>query len=834
MFRCSHLVPLLAVAFLRTADAFASEDYYFDAALLRDTGLSNSDIRQLNQDTLVKPGAYLLDLYVNGVAVARDEILFSDDGNRVSPCFTWQTLKKTGLKALPKTAGASSCYRLDDAVFDGVAVNLAMPQMRIDLSVPRALLNMPPRGSVPEESLEAGESMLFLNYMANQYHVSQKQAGNGDSDSSFLNLNGGINLGLWRYREQSSLNYDTDAGSRWTTSRRYLQRALLPLKSEIMLGEGYTDGRFFSGMGFSGVQLTSDNRMRPDSQRGYAPVVRGIARTNAKVTIQQGNTTLYETTVAPGAFVIDDLYPTHYAGDLNVTVREADGSESTFTVPFSALAESLRAGLFDYAATVGRARDVGDDDLFSELVWRQGISNALTLNLGNQLADGYQSFMLGGVYSSSLGAWGMDGTFSRARLLDDDYQTGWMFRMNYSKYFSQTSTSVALAGYRYSTRGFAELYDVFGARAARQSSEEWQSSTYQQRTRLELSANQSLNALGNLAISLSSQDYRDGKSRDKQMQASWNKTFDGGISVNFTAARTRRVSPASGSLFADTSWQADTQTLWSLSFSIPLGHNRYSPTLSLSANRADDESGGYQSTLSGMYGERDPMSYSLNYAADEHGDRAVWGANVRKNFPWANGGASWSTSSTYWQASASVQGALVAHRGGITPGPYLGDTFALVEAPGATGAQVMGGQGARVNAFGYALAPALVPYQFNTVGLDPQEMSDDAELQTSTQRVAPYAGAMVRLRFATLQGQAMLIAAQRPNGSAIPMGAAVYDEYDNSVGMVGQANQIYFRAADEKGRLQVRWGDSVQERCQIQWQRPTNSEPLSVLSLPCR
>ena len=176
----------------------------------------------------------------------------------------------------------------------------------------------------------------------------------------------------------------------------------------------------------------------------------------------------------------------------------------------------------------------------------------------------------------------------------------------------------------------------------------------------------------------------------------------------------------------------------------------------------------------------------------------------------------------------------MAHRGGITPGPYLGDTFALVEAPGATGAQVMGGQGARVNAFGYALAPALVPYQFNTVGLDPQEMSDDAELQTSTQRVAPYAGAMVRLRFATLQGQAMLIAAQRPDGSAIPMGAAVYDEYDNSVGMVGQANQIYFRAADEKGRLQVRWGDSVQERCQIQWQRPTTSEPLSVLSLPCR
>lgn len=346
MFRYSRPELLMAaVTLFGVADAVAKQDYYFDATLLRDTGLSNSDIRQLNQDTMVKPGTYPLDLYVNGVTVTRDDVVFSDDGSRTSPCFTWKTLNKIGLKALPKTPGPA-CYRPEDGVFEGVAINVALSQMRIDFSVPQALLDEPPRGSVPEESLESGESMLFLNYMANQYHVSQKQGGNDSSDSTFLNLNGGINLGLWRYREQSSLNYDTDAGSRWTTSRRYLQRALLPLKSEIMLGEGYTDGQFFSGMGFKGVQLTSDSRMRPDSQRGYAPVVRGIARTNAKVTIRQGNTTLYETTVAPGAFVIDDLYPTHYAGDLNVLVSEADGSESTFTVPFSALAESLRAGLF--------------------------------------------------------------------------------------------------------------------------------------------------------------------------------------------------------------------------------------------------------------------------------------------------------------------------------------------------------------------------------------------------------------------------------------------------------------------------------------------------------
>ncbi|HFZ8996648.1 TPA: fimbria/pilus outer membrane usher protein [Citrobacter freundii] len=822
--------------------ALAEEDYIFDASLLRGSGLSDSDIAQLNQDTMVKPGRYTLDLYVNGTQVTREELTFSGDKNKVTPCFQWQTLKTIGLKALPDKPGAT-CYRPDDAIFEGVTIHYAMAQMRVDFSVPQTLLNKLPRGGVREENLEPGEGMLFLNYMANQYHVTQKQTGGDNTDSTYLNLNGGINLGLWRYRQQSALNYDTDTGSRWTTSRRYVQRAILPLKSEVMVGEGYTDGRFFSGMSFRGVQLTSDTRMRPDSQRGYAPVVRGIARTNAKVTILQGNITLYETTVAPGAFAIDDLYPTNYAGDLRVIVTEADGSESTFNVPFSALAESMRPGLFDYSATIGRARDVGDDDYFSEIVWRQGIMNALTFNAGNQLANGFQALMLGGVYSTAIGAWGLDSTFSRARMQDDDYQTGWMFRLNYSKFFPQTGTSVALAGYRYSTEKYTELYDALGARQAQKHHEQWQSSSYQQRSRVELSASQSLDWAGNLAVSLSSQDYRDGKSRDKQLQASWSKSFANGMSVNFTAARTQRLMPANASYsqtdyngsIRDDAMRNDTQTLWSLSFSIPLGQKRYSPRLSVSTNHTRDEGGSYQTTLSGIYGERNPLSYSLNYSADDSGGQSVVGANVQKNFPWASGGASWSSTRNYWQASASLQGAVVVHRGGVTPGPYLGDTFALIEAPGAGGAEVLGGQGARVNAFGYALAPALVPYQFNTVGLDPQEMRDDAELQTSAHRVAPYAGAMVRLRFDTVRGQAMLITAKKSDGGLIPMGATVYDKNNHPIGMAGQAGQIYFRASEESGVLRVKWGDDAQESCDIAWQnRRSKPEPLAVMTLPCR
>ncbi len=54
---------------------------------------------------------------------------------------------------------------------------------------------------------------------------------------------------------------------------------------------------------------------------------------------------VYETTVPPGAFVIDDLSPSGYGSDLIVTVEESDGSKRTFSQPFSSVVQMLRPGV---------------------------------------------------------------------------------------------------------------------------------------------------------------------------------------------------------------------------------------------------------------------------------------------------------------------------------------------------------------------------------------------------------------------------------------------------------------------------------------------------------
>jgi outer membrane usher protein len=69
----------------------------------------------------------------------------------------------------------------------------------------------------------------------------------------------------------------------------------------MTLGDSSTDADVFEGVPFRGAMLASDDDMLPESLRGYAPVVRGIARTNAQVIIRQNGYEIYQTYVAPGA-----------------------------------------------------------------------------------------------------------------------------------------------------------------------------------------------------------------------------------------------------------------------------------------------------------------------------------------------------------------------------------------------------------------------------------------------------------------------------------------------------------------------------------------------------
>src|SRR5699024_5363877 len=85
---------------------------------------------------------------------------------------------------------------------------------------------------------------------------------------------------------------------------------------------------------------------------------RGTAETNAKVVIRQNGVQIYQTTVPPGPFVINDLYPTGYGGSLEVTVTEADGRQHTYEVPYASVAQLVRPGVTRFDVAAGQLRNL--------------------------------------------------------------------------------------------------------------------------------------------------------------------------------------------------------------------------------------------------------------------------------------------------------------------------------------------------------------------------------------------------------------------------------------------------------------------------------------------
>ncbi|HGH0374466.1 TPA: fimbria/pilus outer membrane usher protein [Yersinia enterocolitica] len=842
----------------------------FDESLFLGTKFA-SGLNQLNKEDSVTPGNFdAVDVLINNKLYKRTTIQFikNADSPEVFPCLSDEFLTAAGIELANKSnttpkepnaaegesipaestattpSAAEKCIPLAERV-KGASFHFDQAKLRLELSIPQALLQQRPRGYIERSEWEEGEKLAFVNYSANFYRSDTQTQQNSTSDYGFVGLKSGLNLGLWQLRQQSNLSYSSNnnnSDTQWNNIRTYVQRPISQLDSELTLGETFTDSTLFGTMSFRGVKMATDQRMWPESMRGFAPEVRGVATSNARVIISQNGREIYETNVAPGPFVINDLYSTTSQGDLNVEVIEANGSRSTFTVPFSAVPDSMRPGVSRYNAVVGESRDFTNiDSYFTDFTYERGLTNQLTANSGIRLAQDYTALLVGGVIGTSVGAFGLNTTYSHAKVEDNQTQDGWRMQATYSQTFNETGTSFSLAGYRYSTKGYRDLNDVFGVRSVQKNGGTWDSSTYKQRSQFTTTINQTLAGYGQLSASASTSDYYNDTQRDTQLQLNYSNSYKD-ISYNVALSRQRTIYTST-----QFGWDVDdtdetmtttrygnTENIASLTVSIPLNIGSRNQYLSMSANRNPKSGNNYQTSLSGTAGERNTLNYSVNAGYDDSNVSSSsnsWGANVQKQFPNATVNGSYSRGNNYTQYGAGARGAAVIHSKGVTLGPYLGDTFGLIEADGAQGATVRNAQGARIDKNGFALVPSLTPYNYNTVGLDTKGINRNTELKENQGRVVPYAGAAVRVKFETLTGYAVLIQTQTADGEGLPLGSDVYNNKDELVGMVGQGNQIYARVKENKGSLYVRWGENSNEQCELPYDFASQDTEQDIIHL---
>ncbi|EOQ72421.1 fimbria/pilus outer membrane usher protein [Acinetobacter pittii] len=787
------------------------------------------DIARFKYGNPILPGEYSLDVYINGQWFGKRRMRFtaSIPNTNAETCFTEAMLLEYGVKAdvlsQHDSTSSLSCKALASWI-DNAFYVFDSSHLRIDISIPQAVLEKNVQGYIDPHLWDRGINAAFLNYNATAYRIVNEQR---ENTYAFMGTNLGANLASWQFRHNGQWKWQSQSNSQsnnssYTPTNTYVQKAFPNIHGVLTLGDYFTNSDFIDSLPYRGMNISSDDRMLPNSMLGYAPRVRGYAKTNAKVEVRQQGNLIYQTTVPPGNFEINDLYPTGFGGELQVSVFESNGVIQKFSIPYASVIEMLRPQMSRYSLTLGQFRDsnIKLNPWLIQGKYQRGINNYLTTYSAIQGTQQYFSVLLGTAFSTPIGAISFDATQSNANFSDQSKMTGQSYRLSYNKLFSPTHTNLTLATYRYSTQNYLKLRDAILIQDLQEQNID-SFSIGKQKSEFQINLNQALpNQWGNFYLVGSWTNYWNQSTTNKQFQLGYSNQFKD-LTYSLSAINSETIQAGGRA-------NQDTQYLASLSF--PLDFKKTS--LNLNSVLSEDSQ---ILSLSGFTGSR--LNYGASISSQDQGQTNLnINGNYRTNYTTI--GTSISYADSYQQEMLNLSGNVVAHSQGLLFGPDQAQTMVLVYAPDATGAQVGNTPGLSINKKGYAVIPYITPYRMNNISLDPQNMSTQVELVESSLRIAPYAGSVTKVQFTTKKGYALFISTTSLDGSHLPFAAQVYNQNNEVIGIVAQGSRIYLRTLLSHDRLYVKWGGKNTEKCELEYditdQIKHNNQPIIMTKAVCK
>jgi len=806
------------------------EDIEFDSDFLRGKAfrnLSPLDIKRLGS---VRPGNVDVDIFRNDRMVGKSTVRFTEppDGGNARACITPVQFQQLGVKpnfispqgmqlmktAAPSTSAAngkpaSDCLYIDQWV-TGASSTYDTNELRLDITIAQAFLTKQNRQSVPPEMLTRGENAGFINYNLNHYSTQ-------GFNSNFLGLNTGINLSGWQLRHTSYVSQSRSAGSastsQYVSGETVVKRPLLNIKSTLVLGDTSSNSPIIGSTPIRGVRLSSEEAMMPDEERSFRPIIRGVARTNARVRVSQNNVVFFEQTVPPGPFEFDDINPVASVGNLQVVIAEADGSQQTFVVPYSPSMGALNPGSFRYSVATGQYRNytTTQNTNIAQAYVRYGLNNFLSPGAEVLLGPNYSNVGLQASFNSAIGSMSFSSLFSRFSI-NGNNNNGTANNISFNPPAMGRLNAYAGLG-RQSQRYTPPSTALNLGSNALFTNDSFKSNVF-------VGSNFSMDKWGGLSLNVSKQrNWLD--EGNQQVRLGYSFTVAKvSLGINFDRTTYTNSSPSVKSM--------------SVNASVPLNLGSTQGGLRAGYTQTGDSEA---TKTVGFYGynTENRINYNLNQSQTGDSNASSGSANIQHRY--GNLGASVSSSTGgSQQTGLSASGGLVLHRDGIILAPTLGDTFAIVEVPKGEGAGVLGSS-ARINSGGFGVVPSLSPYYLNDVQISLEGAPAELEVDNANQKVAPVEGSIVRLKFNASSGRPLLIVLQTSSGVRVPIGASVSDAQGNEVGTVGQGSRALVRVQKPKDRLKVQWGDKADESCWLDYaldaKQTANAAGYTLLKLRC-
>ncbi|EHH6605769.1 fimbrial biogenesis outer membrane usher protein [Escherichia coli] len=793
----------------------------------------NIDLSYFMNASGAAPGEYTVDVIMNGKIVdSQIKIDFTEQDNELTARLTPQQLERWGIDTNKLSVSSPSAYQQNIAyIIQGATEKFDANNQKLILNIPQSYLKPQDWLSTPHHLWDEGMPALMVNYLFNG--IKQNNNGYG-SRSQFLSLDSSLNLGGWRLRHNG--NWSTNSynkESHWQPVSVYLQHDYSFLQGgQFTVGQTSTDGAIFDSFPFEGAQFSSDDGMIAPELSQYSPVVRGIAYSQAQVSVKQNGVVIYQKNVPPGPFELRDFNQI-FTGDLEVEIREADGSIRHFTQATAVLPVLQRQGRLRYNLAFGKYRSSSTlnnsvtDPQFVQSSAAIGLPDEYTFYGGAIKADNYAAVLLGlGKYSDFFGAFSLDVTHARSQFSKNymslGKQQGQSYRFMYSRGFGETNTILNITGYRYATRGYYDFDELQQIQSG--FVDEKNINSYHQRSRISTTISQDLQDWGQLYLSASKDQYWD-TADGYNLSASYSLPFhyiSAMLSLGYN--KSPYYHEADKSLF--------------LSVSVPLNSLLNGNNLFLTTNTITNN--GQVQQQVGLNGSSQDGEFNYAVAQGWQNQNRGESGNINLNYrgPYAqmNGGYAWQKDSSQW--TYGISGGITLHPHGLTLSQPLSldSASALVQARDAASVKVLNGSGIYTDWRGYAVVPYLNPYNRNQISLDVNSVKDNVELLNTDVTVIPSRGALVSAPFKVNVGNKAIITLIQKNGEPVPFGSVVTLDSENSINssIVADQGQVYMSGLPEEDTLIAQWGDEPSQKCKTNYKLQNKTAKFSELTLQCQ
>ncbi|EFN6235703.1 PefC/AfrB family outer membrane usher protein [Escherichia coli] len=552
------------------------------------------------------------------------------------------------------------------------------------------------------------------------------QSNNGTSAYGSADLD--VNLGRWVLSSSMSGNRDSDGHTDFAVRDATLSTALSSVKGDLRLGKSFTHSEQFSDFGFYGASLRSNSNMTPWDERGYAPLISGVATSTSRITVTQNGYTVYSRVVQPGPYELRDVSPVGN-GDLEVTVEDANGRKTVTRYPVTTLPTLLRPGELQYELSAGRRSSSGDigkpfrqED--KSVFWLGSLAYGLgdtTVGAATILHNKYRA---GGVTLTQslglLGAVSVGGVMSHAEYDNKDVKRGHSVSAKYAKSFADT-TNLHLMAYRYQSKGYVDFANF---------NPQERYTYYNQKSRYEMQVTQTLPWNSNFGVSAWREDY-------------WNRPGQAvGASLNTGFTLFDDVSFSVSAGFNRYPYREKDDYTASLTMNVPFTVAGVSHYTTSSVSHSSVSGTQFQTSISASPSER--LGYSVSAAASDKGART---ASASMNYGFdalqTNAGVSQSRDNTSYNAGFS--GSVVATaESGLLFTRDRSDTMGVVHIPGVSGVRFNGSP--ETNSKGYTVV-SLSDYNQNSIDIDMEDVPDNLELDVTSYSVVPTEKAVVYREF---------------------------------------------------------------------------------------